>query len=212
MDKLTERSDITAQLVFIRHGETYGNIGLPTPEGYAEEDTPLTEHGQKQAQAIADYWFDGVEVAKIYCSPFTRTVQTIYPTAQKLDMKIELLSDLLEVGSTTCGCDREKLRRDFPLVIPCPEEALPVPESEEQTQQRAKRFTEHIAHTYKNGETVIVCTHGTFMSYLVRAALNVSDTDTFNCQVDNSSLTCVIFRKEKPLLRTANNTSHLKLI
>ena len=210
MDKLTQRDDITVQLVFIRHGETYGNLGLPTPDGYLQEDTPLTEYGLKQAQAVADYWFDGVNVAHIYASPFTRTVQTIYPTAQKLGMKIELLSDLLEVGTTTCGCDREKIVHDFPLVIPCPEETLPVPESEEQAQQRAKRFTDYIAHTYKNGETIIVCTHGTFMSYLVRAALNVSDIDTFNCQVDNTSLTCVVFRNEKPLLRMANNTSHLK--
>ncbi len=212
MDKLTERDDITAQLVFIRHGETYGNIGLPTPDGYDTEDTPLTDYGLNQAQAIADYWFDGVEVAHIYSSPFTRTVQTIYPTAQKLGMNIELLPDLLEFGSTTCGCDREKIKRDYPLVITCSEELLPVPESEAQAQQRAKLFTDKIAQTYKNGETVIVCTHGTFMSYLVRAALNINDTDTFNCQVDNSSLTCVVFRKEKPLLRMANNTAHLRNI
>lgn len=210
MDKLTERDDITAQIVFIRHGETYGNAGLPMPDGYGKEDTPLTDYGLKQAQAVADYWFDGVEVSHIYCSPFTRTVQTIYPTAEKLGMKIELVSDLLEVGSITCGCDREKLVRDFPFVIPCDEELLPIPESEEQTHLRAKRFTDYIARTYKNGETVIVCTHGAFMSHLVRAALNVDDPGSFNCQVDNTSLTCVVFRNDKPLLRMANNTAHLK--
>ena len=210
MDKLTPRDDITAQIIFIRHGETYGNIGLPTPEGYDEEDTPLTEYGLRQAQAIASYWFDGVEVAHIYSSPFTRTIQTIYPTAQKLGMTITLMPDLIEFGSTICGCDAQKIKHDFPLVIPCRNEALPAFESEAQAQKRAKKFTDYIASTYKNGETVIVCTHGTFLSHLIRAALNITDTNTFNCQVDNTSLTCVIFRNDKSLLRTANNTSHLR--
>ena len=212
MDKLTPRDDITAQIVFIRHGETYGNIGLPTPEGFDEEDTPLTEYGLRQAQAIADYWFDGVEVACIYASPFTRTVQTIYPTAQKLGMSITLLPELIEVGSTICGCNTETIKKRSPLVNPCKKEKPPAPESEEQAQQRAKRFTDYIASTYKKGETVIVCTHGTFMSHLVRAALNVNEAETFNCQVDNTSLTCVVFRNEKPLLRMANNTAHLRVI
>ena len=218
MDKLIPRDDITAQIVFIRHGETYGNLGLPTPDGYDEEDTPLTENGLKQAQALADYWFDNVEVAHIYASPFTRTIQTIYPTAQKLGKTIELLPDLLEFGSLSGGCDSEIITEKFPLALPCTTEPsiagsnlkLPESESEEQAQVRAKRFTDYIARTYKNGETVIVCTHGTFMSYLVRAALNVTDTQTFNCQVDNTALTCVVYRNSKPLLRTANNTSHLR--
>ena len=113
MLKLTKRDDVTVQLIFVRHGESYGNIGLPTPEGYSEEDTPLTDYGLKQAQALADYWFNDVDIAHIYASPFSRTIQTIYPSAQKLGKKIELLPDLLEYGSTTAGCETEKIARDF---------------------------------------------------------------------------------------------------
>lgn len=221
MDKLTARDDIAIQLVFIRHGESYGNLGLPTPEGYSEEDTPLTAHGLKQAQALADYWFDGVEIAHIYASPFSRTIQTIYPSAQKLGQKIELLPDLLEYGSTTAGCETEKIKRNFPLALPCTAEpspaggtlTLPVPESDEQAQARAKRFVEYVKSVYHRGETVVVSTHGTFFSYLVRAALNVVSTDTFNSQIDNSAVTVVALRNgNTPLLRTANNTSHLRTI
>ena len=219
MDKLTARDDIATQLVFVRHGESYGNLGLPTPEGFSEEDTPLTEYGLSQAQALADYWFDGVEVAHIYASPFSRTIQTIYPTAQKLGKKIELMPDLLEYGSLTAGCDTEKTKKDFPLAIPCQSDPspaggtrlLPVPESYEQAQARARRFIEYVKGIYRNGETVIFSTHGTFFSYLVRAALNAEGKESFNSQIDNSAVTVVALRKDNvPLLRTANNTSHLK--
>ena len=211
MVKLTPRDDIAVQIVFVRHGESYGNIGLPTPEGYGEEDTPLTEKGLKQADALADYWFDGIEIANIYASPFTRTIQTIYPTAQKLNKPIVLSADLLEVGSITSGADARRIKSDFPLCIPCREELLPVPETEEQKTARAKRFVSLISSTYSGGETVAVATHGTFFSYLVRAALNAEGNNCFNSQIDNSAVTAVALRKkEPPLLRTANNTSHLK--
>lgn len=219
MVKLTKRDDMAVQIVFVRHGESYGNIGLPTPEGYSEEDTPLTEYGLKQADALADYWFDGIDVAKIYASPFTRTVQTIYPTAKKLGKPIVLLPDLLEVGSTTGGAETDKLTAEFPLCIPCLSEPsiaggsllLPLPETKEQTKLRAERFVNFIARTYSGGETVVVATHGTFFSYLVRAALNAQGENCFNSQIDNSAVTVVALRaNEPPLLRTANNTSHLR--
>ncbi len=219
MDKLTPRDDMCVQIVFVRHGESYGNIGLPAPEGYDGEDVPLTPYGLKQAQALADYWFSEADIAHIYSSPFTRTVQTIYPTAEKLGLSVEILPDLLEVGSTTGGCDSDKLKQKYPLVIPCltePSKAggnllLPCPESEEQTARRAERVISFIAANYTNGETVIITTHGTFFSYLVRASLNAGDG--FNSQIDNSAITCVALRKgQRPLLRTANNTSHLKNI
>ncbi len=218
MRELTVREDITTQLIFIRHGESYGNLGLPTPEGYSEEDTPLTPHGMAQAQALADYWFDGVEIAHIYASPFSRTIRTIYPTAQKLGKTIELMPDLLEYGSITAGCEKEKIAKDFPLAIPCKGETsptgasmlLPANESHKQAQIRAKRFIEYVHGIYHSGETVIVSTHGTFFSYLVRAALNADGESAFNSQIDNTAVTIVVLRDSKPpLLRTANNTSHL---
>lgn len=211
MDKLTPRDDMAVQIVFVRHGESYGNAGLPNPDGYGKEDTPLTEYGLKQADALADYWFDDVEVTQIYASPFTRTIQTIYPTAVKLNKPIVLSADLLEVGSTTSGADTDRIKADFPLCIPCPEKPLPVPETHEQIKLRAKRFVDFIRKTYSGGETVVVTTHGAFFSHIVRAALNAEGENCFNSQIDNSALTVVALRKnEPPLLRTANNTSHLK--
>lgn len=215
---LRERDDYKTQIVFIRHGESYGNIGLATPEGFHPDDPPLTENGLEQAQKLSACFNKG-EIAHIYASPLTRTVQTVYPTAQKLGMKIELLPDLMEINTRIAGCEREMLERDFPLAIPCTSEPTPtggtllLPENETPLMlaARAKRCIDYIRNSYNSGETVIVVSHGTYFGYLIRECLEIGSDETFNWEVDNCSATCIVLRKDgrKPLLRTANNTVHL---
>lgn len=210
---LNERNDYNLQIVFVRHGQSMGNIGLPTPEGYYEEDTPLSDLGKQQAEKLAE-GFECGETAHIYSSPMTRTIQTIYPTAQKLGMQIELLPDLLEVGSLTEGCRKEILEKDFSLTFSNSADTVCLPENEtpEHITARAKRCIDYIKSRHTNGETVIVVTHGTFFSHLLCAALGVKEDNLFRCQIDNCGCTVVTYRGEnrQAFLRTANNTNHLK--
>lgn len=215
---LRERDDYKTQIIFIRHGESCGNVGLATPEGFHPDDPPLTENGLRQAQKLAACFEKG-EIAHIYASPLTRTVQTVYPTAEKLGMRIELLPDLMEVDTRIAGCEREMLERDFPLAIPCTSEPTPTGgtlllsgnETPEALTARAKRCIDYIRNNYSGGETVIVVSHGTYFGYLIRECLEIGCGETFNWEVDNCSATCVVLRKDgrKPLLRTANYTTHL---
>ena len=219
MLKLTERDDYNLQIVFVRHGQSLGNLGLPTPKGHHEQDTPLSPYGKLQAERLANAFKKG-EIAHIYSSPMTRTIQTIYPTAQKLCMEIELMPDLLEVGSTIRGCCEEMLRKDFPLVIPCTTQptqsggrlCLPENESEQEITARAKRCIEYFKSKYSSGETIIAVSHGAFFSHLLCAALGVKEDNLFRCQIDNCGCTVVTYRGEKrqAFLRTANNTTHLR--
>lgn len=216
---LREREDYLLQLLFVRHGESCGNVGLATPEEFHPDDPPLTQKGMEQAQLLSAQFKKG-EVTRIYSSPLTRAVQTAYPLAQKLETEIELLPDLMEIGTHITGCSPEILARDFPLAIPCTVEPSPaggtllLPETEDSFRltQRAERCVDYIRKKHSSAESVVVVSHGSFLSYLVRAALNVSDSQTFNCEADNCSVTCVAIRKgdNLPLLRTANNTSYLK--
>lgn len=215
---LRERDDYKTQIVFIRHCESFGNVGLATPEGFHPDDPPLTDNGLEQAKKLTACFEEG-EIAHIYASPLTRTVQTVYPTAQKLGMKIELLPDLMETNTHIGGCARKMLERDFPLAVPCTNEPtptggsllLPEKESPEMLAARAKRCIDYIRKKFSNGETVIVVSHGTFFGYLIRECLDIGVDETFNWEVDNCSATCVVLRKDgkKPLLRTANSTKHL---
>lgn len=66
------------EIWFIRHGESMGNAGLPTP-GVVEN--PLSERGQLQAAAIAERV--SREPQLIVVSPYLRTQQTAQPTIQR---------------------------------------------------------------------------------------------------------------------------------
>ena len=180
---LRKRTDIKTQIVFVRHGECFGNIGADVPEGYSYDDSPLTEKGIKMAQRLADCFADE-KISGIFASPLVRAVQTASPIAEKLGMDINILPELVEKG-TYCDEDVLTLRK------------------------RAEKCISIITEKYSNGETVIVVTHGTFLSFLAREALCMNDCDSFNFEADNCSVTIVVLRDapEKPLLRTVNNTN-----
>lgn len=180
---LRERTDIKTQIVFVRHGECFGNIGADVPEGYSYDDSPLTEKGIKMAQRLADCFADE-KISGIFASPLVRAVQTASPISEKLGMDINILPELVEKG-TYCDEDVQMLRK------------------------RAEKCISIITEKYSNGETVIVVTHGTFLSFLAREALCINDCDSFNFEADNCSVTIVVLRDapEKPLLRTVNNTN-----
>ena len=61
--------------IFIRHGESTGNAGVPCHDLAIIE---LTERGQGQASAAAASWAEAP--TPIVTSPFTRTWQTAAPT------------------------------------------------------------------------------------------------------------------------------------
>lgn len=180
---LRERTDIKTQIVFVRHGECFGNIGADVPEGYSSDDSPLTDKGKQMAERLADC-FEKEVIAGIFASPLVRAVQTASPIAEKLGIDINILPELVE-KDTFCSEDVLTLRN------------------------RAKKCIDIITEKYKNGETVIVVTHGAFLSFLAREALCMNDCDSFNFEADNCSVTIVVLRDapEKPLLRTVNNTN-----
>lgn len=63
---------------FVRHGQSTGNAGLPTPDLVA---MPLTPLGVSQAQEVARSWRR--EPTHIISSPFVRARQTAEPTCMR---------------------------------------------------------------------------------------------------------------------------------
>src|SRR3546814_10533785 len=64
--------------IFIRHGQSTGNAGVPCDDLGAIE---LTELGQEQAREVAASWTQAP--ALIVTSPYTRTRQTAAPTIDR---------------------------------------------------------------------------------------------------------------------------------
>ena len=61
--------------IFIRHGESTGNAGMPSDD---LATITLTERGHEQARQVAARWAEAP--ALIVTSPYTRTQQTAAPT------------------------------------------------------------------------------------------------------------------------------------
>ena len=201
---------------FVRHAESMGNIGLPYEDKFHKNDPPLSPHGLTQAQLLGENFVTD-SVNTIYSSTLIRAVQTAYPTAQKLSKKIILLPDLMENDTEISGTDINILNKEYPLAVPCVAEPTPTGgrlflgnESIADRVQRGKRCIDYFMKNASEGEHIMVVSHGSYFGYLIRAALGIELPETFCWQVDNCSITRVIYRSDGiPKLSFANYTGHL---
>ncbi|MBR3768400.1 MAG: histidine phosphatase family protein [Clostridia bacterium] len=201
---------------FVRHGESCGNVGIPYEPEFQTDDPPLSPRGIIEAQKLGKSSVTD-SVDRIFSSTLIRAVQTAYPTAEKLNKEIILLSDLMEVGTRIAGADINTLKNNYPLARICLSEPTPSGgllllgnETAELTALRAKRCIDYIFSVANEGEHILVVSHGTYFGYLLRAALGLSLPESFCWQVDNCSMTRVIFRKDAlPKLSFTNYTGHL---
>ena len=200
---------------FVRHAESCGNAGIPYENEYQKDDPPLSLSGLIQAEKLASSGLLS-KVDRIFSSTLVRAVETAYPTAERLNKKVILLSDLMEINTEIAGTEPERLSRDFPLAVACTE---PTPtggalllgvEDDSDRQRRAERCIDYFFSEASDGEHIMVVTHGSYFGYLLREALGISLPEAFCWQVDNCSVTRVIFRKDGiPKLSFSNYTGHL---
>lgn len=84
------------KLIFARHGESEGNV----QNIYNPDDSPLTEKGKEQAEALG-HQLQEKNIAMIIASPLPRAQQTAEIVSQKLGMAIETWDDLQEIDLGT---------------------------------------------------------------------------------------------------------------
>ncbi|MBT3833851.1 MAG: histidine phosphatase family protein, partial [Gammaproteobacteria bacterium] len=81
-------------LLLVRHGETQGNR---EQIAHGQTESPLNEHGIKQAQSTAEMllgWERGYD--KIYCSPLSRAHDTAQAISDALGLPLSVHSGLME--------------------------------------------------------------------------------------------------------------------
>ena len=109
------------QLYLIRHGQSENNA---RPEYVRVEDAELTELGHQQARHLAP-WIATLELDRLFCSPFRRTLQTAWPLMQQAGLEVEVKIPLHEAGGCVAGpggddlvgrpgITGDELREDFP--------------------------------------------------------------------------------------------------
>ena len=150
------------QLFFIRHGQTEANVeGILT----GRLETNLTQKGVNDAVALSKDLTE--EFDCYYCSPLTRTHQTLRAIKGNVDFIID--ERITEVSS---GDWQGKLKSELPELeydlYKKGELNPPNGESLEDVDKRIKSFLEDIFAKYKADEKILVVTHNAFMRNLKR--------------------------------------------
>ena len=175
--------DVYLQLYLIRHAESLGNI--ETNEELDKVTPPLSPHGAQQARALGRRFADE-KPDILYSSPLLRARQT----AEGLDMKINILNELAEkdVSVDTDG---------FSIAS----------ESDDKCAERAEKLIKMLREKHR-GESVALVSHGEFVQFLIRAALEIKNVKF--C-IYNASVTKINFREspKENKLALHNDISHL---
>ncbi len=215
---------IKLELYIARHGETWGNRSEEEriKNGRQNDrESLLTDNGIKQARLLGERLSLG-EFDCIIASPLIRAVGTAYETAvrqKNRNMKIEILPDLLEVGTRPgySGYPQNEMLSIYSNVIPCTEEPTPAggslslgEEDENAALERARRCVDYFKGRFFKGEKVLVVAHGTFNNFLIRAALGLDNSCGISFCQENTSLTKIKYYEDsKVKLAYSNDTSHL---
>lgn len=198
------------ELWFIRHCQSYGNVTLPDEPEHLPDDYPLTTMGLRQAQALASRFEKG-GVDAIYASTLIRTVQTVYPTAEKLGLRIKMVPELMEFRTEIPMTDPAIIARDYPRAFFRDLKGLDIAdETQEDAVRRADKIYNEILRENPGAGRILIATHGGFIGYLVRRALGLSLPERFQWELENGGITAVRLRRGKlPLLLAANDRAHL---
>lgn len=138
------------ELYIIRHGQSVNNVSMINDGKDRVADPPLTELGQKQADAVARHLKSGLNpdslidaaygngegkpgfaITKLYCSPMLRTLQTCMPISKALGLKPQVWIDIHEHGGIYLDYQDERGVVSFPgltraeMMAGFPDYALP---------------------------------------------------------------------------------------
>lgn len=198
-------------LYFARHAQSMGNIAADNGC-----DPPLTELGRTQASLLGER-LSVLHFDAIIASPLIRAVETANAVAKRQPggaAPVELLPDLMECGTPPSFVPQplEALRRICPTAcaytIPTPAgggESLPEEYGDAaNTLARAYRVIGYLRRRFSGSESILIVTHGTFLTSLISAALRFSLPEHFNYSHDNTGLSLVRYLID-------NGSPHTKL-
>jgi broad specificity phosphatase PhoE len=128
--------------------------------------SPLTEKGILNSNKLVNK-LEKLNITKIYCSPFIRTLQTIYPFVIKYNIKLNLEYNLIEIQHESIIAPKSygvelplyiaKLFNYNPYYISAMKpNMINYPERFEQVEYRTKQFLKALITKYYNTDQVIL--------------------------------------------------------
>lgn len=199
-------------LYIVRHGQTIDNIEHRI-QGHT--DSPLTQLGIQQAQAIARRLADE-RFAAIYSSDLGRAAQTaqVIVNAQNPQQQINATALLRELHlGLAQGLTRkeyeQKRPQEYALWISDSVKHRPAQaESIADAVNRASGFIESVLNKHDDGDKLCVVAHGGSIRAMLISALDLPHDCHRKLSTSNTGLT-ILEVGDNPRLRLCNDTSHL---
>lgn len=196
-----------SHLLFARHGQSVLNA---VRRFQGAQDVPLSELGCRQAAALSRA-LRGRRLAHAYASPLERARRTAEIVVLELRIPLTLVDDLREmslgewegrtvdeIGALPGNLYAQWLR-DPARNAPPGAEPLPA------VQERVLRAVSAIAARHRNGDDVLVVSHGGVISLYLAHWLGLPLSAIWRLTVSNGSLS----RVAPPRVLSMNETAHL---
>lgn len=168
------------ELLLVRHGQSQFNAEHRW-ENWVHQ-SPLTQQGQSEAQALADGLVAERDIAAIYTSPLTRAAQTAQIIGKALEMEPIELDGLREVDvGLVGGLTRDGFEARFPRAFARRQDrrdmgfSWPGGEKRSDFFQRAAQAVAEIVARHPHDKVIVVCHGG-----VIRATLAFYLPDDFS--------------------------------
>ncbi|GAB2818825.1 histidine phosphatase family protein [Streptomyces daliensis] len=198
---------MTARLLLVRHGQTVWHA----ENRYAGiSDVPLTDEGDRQARALAD-WAVGRGVGALACSPLDRARRTALPAARALGLEPQVVDGLREVDfGWGEGRTLAEMEAEDPEIVRAFREdadkgAFPGSEPPAAVAERVGAALRGLAREHP-GRTVLVVAHNTALRVGLCALLGipVGRYRLVLPRLDNAAVTEIEMDGERTALRSLN--------
>jgi probable phosphoglycerate mutase len=202
------------EVVLVRHGASADAVpGEPFPLLDGHGDPPLSPLGEQQAQILGER-LAGDDLAAIFVSGLTRTVQTAAPLAERLRLEPRPVPELREVklGDWEGGEFRIRATDGDPIAMQAIVEerwdAIPGAETMDGLAARTRAGIEWIVERAGADVSVVAVAHGGVIGELCRQATEsrpFAFIHSDNCSISR----LVVMADGRWLLRSFNDSAHL---
>ncbi len=198
------------EIYLLRHGQTAWN---KDQRFRGRKDVPLSEHGLKEAEAVADV-LENEEIDYIYASPLSRSVQTLGPLATRLGKKVELMESVIDMNFGDWeGVSVIDAEKQYPEMFETwkrhPEKVtFPGGESLAQVQERAMLGILGLAKKFPD-KKIAICSHRVITKLVLLGLLGAGPEKFWVIFQNAACINRFSYNPPTAIIKGVNETYHL---
>lgn len=203
------------RIYLIRHGQTARNLKDNQLIGQSP-DEPLTKRGEDQAMALGRRFAKEALVFKeVYCSPYTRAVETCKWACSYIDTPKPIIVDDLREYSTGEATHKNRAEVITAEVFEAMTELgmhfnYVGGESLFEVQKRMAKWLFGVMQKYKDtNESIAAFSHGTSIKCLIQYIMQFDQRLAWRVSIDNTSMSVFDYKLDHWFVKSINDLAHL---